>query len=101
MSTRIKPVTNLAVLAGALALLGCASTQTTDEYAISQGYLPTQIKDRQYFCRREQADGSGATHTDLSDCLTRFQFIQLRYAKSPPVPDFHEEGNENLGIAPQ
>jgi hypothetical protein len=101
MSTRINPVAILCVLLGALALLGCASTQTTDEYAAAHGYQRTQINDKEYFCRRKRPDGSAATQADLSTCRTRYQFLQIRYANSPPVPDFHEEGNDNLGIAPQ
>jgi hypothetical protein len=101
MCTRIKQVTNLSILVGASALLGCASVPTTDEYAISHGYQPTQVKGRQYFCRLEQPAVPGEPHTLLvkEPCFTRVQIIQIRYAGSPPVPDFNL-GRPNLNGGP-
>lgn len=67
------------------------------EYAISHGYQPTQINGKEHFCREPASPGDSL----LTRCLTWWQIIQMRYAGTGPVPDFHEDGNENLGIAPQ
>lgn len=105
MCTLIKQARNLSVLVGASALLGCASIQTTDEYAISHGYQPTQIKSQNYFCRPKQPEVPGEPHTDLpqsplgATCFTRFQMIQIRYSGSPPPPDF-EFGRPNTTGTP-
>jgi hypothetical protein len=105
MCTQIKQVRILSILVGASALLGCASIQTTDEYAVSHGYQPTQIKGKDYFCRLEQPEVPGAPQSDSpqrpsrAPCFTRFQMIQIRYAGSPPPPDF-EFGRPNTTGTP-
>ena len=106
MCTLIKQVRNLCILVGASALLGCASVPTTDAYAISHGYQPTQLKGREYFCRLAQPAVPGEAHTDLpqrllvsAPCFTRGQMIQIRYSGSPPAPDF-EFGRPNTTGTP-
>jgi len=100
MCSPIKPVRSISILVAASALLGCASIQTTDEYAIAHGYQPTQIKGREYFCHLERPPVLGEPQTDSpqlprrAPCFTRFQMIQARYAGSPPAPDF-EFGRPN------
>ena len=54
MCIQMRLFTNAFILAGASALVGCALIQTTEEYALSHGYRPIEIQDREYFCRRER-----------------------------------------------
>jgi hypothetical protein len=69
MRNRMKQI---AILAGASVLAGCAWVQTPKEYAFSQGYRPIDIQGDKYFCRREQPEVPGSPLTGV-DCLTRAQ----------------------------
>ncbi len=75
MCIRIGQLTNLSILVCAAALFGCASVPTTDQYAIAHGWLPTQIKGREYFCSGENV----VPGVPRTDCLTRAQVLQVRY----------------------
>lgn len=75
MGARINQLRNLSILAVASALLGCASVPTTNEYALAHGWLPTQIKGREYFCSGENV----VPGVPRTDCLTRTQVIGMRY----------------------
>jgi hypothetical protein len=112
MRTQMKQVMNLSIIVGASALLGCASFQTADKYAISHGYQPTQIEGREYFCRLEQPAVAGEPQTDSPQrllvcsesacgrprCLTRNQIVQIQYAESPA--DFFVLPQENINGGP-
>lgn len=107
MWTPIKQITNLSILVGASALLGCVSVQTTDEYAISHGYQPIQDKGKEYFCRLEQPVVPGEPHMDLPQrllvrvpCFTREGIIQIRYAGTSPAPDFEQPVINGSGFDP-
>ena len=69
MRNRMKQI---AILAGASVLAGCAWVQTPKEYAFSQGYRPIEIQGDKYFCRRDQPEVPGSPLIGV-DCLTRAQ----------------------------
>jgi hypothetical protein len=69
MRNRMKQI---ASLASASLLAGCAWVQTPKEYAFSHGYRPIDIQGNKYFCRREQPEVPGSPLTGV-DCLTPAQ----------------------------
>jgi hypothetical protein len=96
----------IASLAGASILAGCAWVQTPKEYAFSHGYRPIDIQGNKYFCRRDQPEVSGSPLTGV-DCLTRAQLsarvAQLNSAQfrsdGPPLFDAFSFGSqEAIGL---
>ena len=99
MRNRIKHVSSLMILAGAAALVGCASAQTTDEYATSHGYLRAELKGRQYFCRPQQTEVTSSDPGKVKwHCLTPVQVMQVRLAGSPSMPGFSSGGGSGYAI---
>ena len=98
MRNRIQQVSILMILAGAAVLVGCASAQTTQEYAASRGLLRVKLEGRQYYCLPEQTE---VTNSDPSKirwfCLTTLQVMQLRLAGSPVAYVFSSGGAADSG----
>ena len=77
-------LTNLVVLVGILALVGCASTRV--EYANSHGYYPSWIDGKKYYC----SPGLGTLGNNSStpvNCLRLADIDNVRTGKQrPPSP---------------
>jgi hypothetical protein len=106
MRNRTKQITGFVLFVGASALVGCASVQTTHEYANAHGYRPIEIQGTQYFCHRETAEVPGSPLSGVS-CLTRSELtakvVALNNARlgleGPQLP-FNGPYNNPPAIAP-
>jgi hypothetical protein len=76
MLNRVKQFRRLIILAGATALVGCASVQTTDEWAASDGYRRLDIQGKAYYCGGQAAN-----------CLRVAQLRQYRFVSEGPGLD--------------
>jgi|SwirhisoilCB1_FD_contig_31_19677114_length_956_multi_6_in_0_out_0_2 hypothetical protein len=77
MLTRVARLLCLIALPGAATLVGCASVQTTQQYATAHGWRLLDTRGAQYFCRREQPEVSGSPGTGVR-CITRPQLLALK-----------------------
>jgi hypothetical protein len=96
MLDRIRAIRSLVVLAGASALVGCASVPPTTQWATSIGFRRTELGGREYFCR--QPTGVGIK-PGRAGCLTLHQLSILRWAGPPDVQGFPHSvsGSVNTG----
>jgi hypothetical protein len=76
MRSRLQQMTGFVVIVGASMLLGCASVQTTEQFAASHGFQRTEAKGREYFCHQLEALGTPPSDTF---CLTRTQLLYGMY----------------------
>jgi hypothetical protein len=71
----LKQMTGFVVIVGASMLLGCASVQTTEQFAGSLGLQRTEVKSGEYFCQLE----APGTPPSGRICLTRTQLLYAMY----------------------
>jgi hypothetical protein len=83
MRNRLSRITRVLTLVGVAALAGCASVQTTDQYAASKGYVAVHAQGRKFFCRADQT-APAARNSSAARCVTRAQVLEAMYAGSPP-----------------
>ena len=76
-----RQLTNLVVLAGILALVGCASARV--EYANSHGYYPARINGKKYYCTPKPLIW-GRDLSATASCLTLADIERVRTGKQPP-----------------
>jgi hypothetical protein len=77
-------LTNIIVLAGTLALVGCASAGR--EYANSHGYYPARINGKKYYCTPRPLI-LGMNPSTTVNCLSPADIENVRTGKElPPAP---------------
>lgn len=78
MLTRTARITHsVALLIAASALAGCASVQTTSEYARANNWQAMEVDGSQRFCRREQSQDASSPGAGVK-CITRRELLALK-----------------------
>jgi hypothetical protein len=93
MLDRIRAIRSLVVLAGASALVGCASVPPTSQWATSKGFQRTELGGREYFCRQQAVVG---TKPRNAGCLTLHQLSVIRWAGPINAQGFLDSGSGSM-----
>jgi hypothetical protein len=80
MRDRLKQLRRLVIIAAAISLMGCATTQalTTSQWGISKGFQRVNLKGKGYFCRVDPT--SPPSDKSYVNCLTMGQLFDYRTA---------------------
>jgi hypothetical protein len=79
MRKRLKQITHLVMLVGAMSLIGCATQAlSTSQWGISKGFQRVDLRGKEYFCRLEPT--RPPSHLSTVNCLTMAQLRDFRTA---------------------